>query len=214
MDSQQRAKRLERANKRMKVVGTSVIGDMQVSLLLVGMAVTLIACSPEIQGLATEETVLTAVQNAPMPGLDRSVLDDPARPDAERTEDKGRKAIDVYEWLGMRPGMTAAVRSYHDLGGTARPEAVASMYRALKAGGVVGIVEVATDKLGWDPETHRLNEQTVIQEFTTGGFELSARSDMLENPADDRSTSGFEEGTFDGRYDTDRYLLKFTKPTN
>ncbi len=80
--------------------------------------------------------------------------------------------------------------------------------------GIVGIVEAASDRPGWDPETHRLNEQTVIDEFTAAGFELSGRSDMLANPADDRSASGFDEGTYEGRHDTDRYLLKFAKPAS
>ena len=257
-------------------------------LLLVGVAATMIACSPETPPIASDEPASTAPQDSGVTLLDRSVLDDPTRPESERTEDAGRKAIDVYEWLGMQPGMTVAdlwaaegynthlmsrlmgadghvlsvlgffsldtdystkegvqqriqdhglsnvelvdkladmrsgsvdvmvaVRSYHDLGtvpGPSRTEAVAEMYRALKAGGVVGIVEAASDKPGWDPETHRLNEQTVIDEFTAAGFELSASSDMLANPADDRSISGFDEGTYEGRHDTDRYLLKFTKP--
>ncbi len=267
-----------------------VVGDTHVFSLLVGVAATMIACSPETEPIASEETASALPQDSIVTQLDRSVLDDPARPDAERTEDSDRKAIDVYQWLGMQPGMTVAdlwpaegynthlmsrlmgadghvlsvlgffgldtdystreglkqriqdhglsnvelidkltdmksgsvdvmvaVRNYHDLGtvpGPSRPEAVAEMHRALKPGGVVGIVEAASDKPGWDPETHRLNEQTVIDEFTAGGFELSGRSAMLANPADDRSTSGFEEGTYDGRYDTDRYLLKFTKPTS
>jgi predicted methyltransferase len=267
-----------------------IVGNAPFFSLLVGMAATIIACSPEAQPVASEEAASAVPQDAVATPLDRSVLDDPTRPDADRAEDSGRRAIDVYEWLGMQPGMTVAdlwpaegynthlmsrlmgadghvlsvlgffgldtdystreglqqriqdhgmsniellskladmrsgsvdvmvaVRSYHDLGtvpGPSRPEAVAEMHRALKPGGVVGIVEAASDKPGWDPETHRLSEQTVIDEFTAAGFELSERSDMLGNPTDDRSKTGFEEGTYDGRHDTDRYLLKFTKPTS
>ncbi len=266
----------------------AVTGETCLLSLLVGIAATMIAWSARAQPVALDEADSTLPQISAVTPLDRSVLDDPTRPDAERTEDAGRKAIDVYEWLGMQPGMTVAdlwpaegynthlmsrlvgadghvlsvlgffgldtsystreglqqriqdhdlsnvellskltdmksgsvdvmvaVRSYHDLGtvpGPSRLEAVTEMHRALKPGGVVGIVEAASDKPGWDPVTHRLNEQTVIDEFTAGGFELSERSAMLANPADDRSISGFDEGTYDGRHDTDRYLLKFTKP--
>lgn len=224
------------------------------------------------------------------PGLDPAVLEDPTRPAEERAQDEGRKPLQVYEWLGVEPGMTVAdvfpgggynthllsrivgeegkvygvlgfyeglsfeegaqpiderfrervtedglenvevvswldavppgsidvavsVRSYHDVEWVmkewkGREEVVADLYRAMKPGGVVGIVEAATPREGWDEETHRLNESVVIEDFTSGGFELAARSDLLANPEDDHATSGFEEG----RHTTDRYLLKFRKP--
>lgn len=105
-----------------------------------------------------------------------------------------------------------AVRNYHDAEnlGAGREATVAELFRVVKPGGVVGIVEVATDREGWDDETHRLNEQVVVDEFTAGGFELEARSDMLANPNDDHSASGFEQG----RHTMDRYVLKFRKPAN
>ena len=40
--------------------------------------------------------------------IDKSVLDDPGRPDAEKAQDAGRKALEVYEWLGVKPGMVVA----------------------------------------------------------------------------------------------------------
>lgn len=40
--------------------------------------------------------------------IDRSILNDPGRPDAEKAQDPGRKALDVYEWLGVKPGMVVA----------------------------------------------------------------------------------------------------------
>jgi predicted methyltransferase len=105
-----------------------------------------------------------------------------------------------------------AVRNYHDAqnSGDGGPETVAQLFTIVKPGGVVGIVEVATDREGWDEETHRLNEQTVIDEFTAGGFVLEASTDMLRNPEDDHSTSGWEQG----RHTMDRYVLKFRKPMN
>jgi len=40
--------------------------------------------------------------------LDRAVLDDPSRPQAERDQDADRKPIDVYEFFGVQPGQTVA----------------------------------------------------------------------------------------------------------
>jgi predicted methyltransferase len=104
------------------------------------------------------------------------------------------------------------VRNYHDVEWVfeeySREETVAHLLRCLKPGGILGIVDVATDRPGWDEDTHRLNKSVVIEDFEKGGFELVETSDMLANPEDDHSVSGFQEG----RYKMDRYLLKFRKP--
>ena len=256
-----------------------------VFLLLMAM-IPLLSCTPA--GDASESPGGDPAAAEPVP-LDRSVLDDPGRPEEEKAQDATRKAIDVYEWLGVRPGMTVAdvfnsggynthllsrivgdegkvysvfefyadkeafdgrlyrvdavtervensnldnvdlvmkvsdlpadgvdvmvaVRNYHDVEWVfpdlKRVEMVAAMYRAVKPGAIVGIVDVATDRPGWDEETHRLNQELVIEDFTAGGFELIDTSDMLANPDDDHSTSGFDVG----RHTMDRYLLKFRKP--
>lgn len=80
--------------------------------------------------------------------------------------------------------------------------------RALKPGGVVGVVEVRLGRpQGHDMETHRMGDQQVIDEFRDAGFEFIGSSDMLRNPADDHTE--FWEGR---RHLTDRMLLKFAKP--
>ena len=232
--------------------------------------------------------VAEASATQPIP-IDRAIYDHPSRSQEDKDQDAGRMALDIYEWLGVQPGMTVAdvypaggynthllslvvgdsgkvhsvfefyaekelfegrvyrvpqveerieqagianvdltltlddvpsesidvaiaVRNYHDVEwifqGYSRTETVANFFRMMKPGGLVGIVEAATDREGWDQETHRLNEAVVIEDFTSAGFELVESSDMLRNPADDHSTSGFEEG----RHTVDRYLLKFRKP--
>ncbi len=237
-----------------------------------------------------EEAGKVAESSAPQSiPLDRAIYDHPSRPQEDKDQDAGRMALEVYEWLGVQPGMTVAdvypaggynthllslvvgdggkvhsvfefyaekelaegrvyrvpqvqeridqagisnveltltldevpsesidaaiaVRNYHDIEWVfpeySRAGTVANFYRMMKPGGVVGIVEVATDREGWDQETHRLNETVVIEDFTSAGFELVESSDMLRNPDDDHSVSGFEEG----RHTVDRYLLKFRKP--
>jgi predicted methyltransferase len=226
---------------------------------------------------------------APPIPIDRSIYDHPSRSQEDRDQDAGRMALEIYEWLGIQPGMTVAdvypaggynshllslvvgdsgkvhsvfefyaekdlfegrvyrvpqvqerieqagitnveltlalddvpsetidvaiaVRNYHDVEwvfeGYSRADTVANFFRMVKPGGVVGIVEAATDREGWDQETHRLNEAVVIEDFTSAGFELVDSSDLLRNPADDHSASGFDEG----RHTVDRYLLKFRRP--
>jgi predicted methyltransferase len=107
-----------------------------------------------------------------------------------------------------------AVRNYHDVEHVfptlTRVDQVAEFFRIVKPGGTVGIVEVATPNEGWHEATHRLNKQMVIDDFTMGGFELVEESDMLANPNDDHSADGFAEG----RHKSDRYVLKFRKPTS
>ncbi len=251
---------------------------------LLAIAALLVIC-PVLPGRAAQTQPAAAAGAA----IDRSILADPGRPDEDKAQDAARKALDVYEWLGITPGMTVAdlfasggyntdllsrvvgpkgkvysvfefyadkeafdgrlykvqevedrvkkghldnvelvtriadlpadsvdvmvaVRNYHDVEWVfpdlKRKDIVAAIYRGLKPGGIVGIVEVATDKPGWNKETHRLNEQVVIDDFEAGGFELAGSSDMLANPADDHTITGFKEG----RQNMDRYLVKFRKP--
>lgn len=105
------------------------------------------------------------------------------------------------------------IRNYHDVEWLdttrTRKDTVAGLYALVKPGGIVGIVEVATPHPGWHQETHRLNKQVVIDDFTAGGFELAGESDLLASTEDDHTTSGFEQG----RFKMDRYVLKFRRPT-
>lgn len=242
-------------------------------------------------GAPAEEAVEPAPSPQPAPAavaLDRAVLEDPSRPEAERAQDADRQPLEVYEFFGVQPGQTVAdiynsdgynthllsrlvgdsgqvhsvfefysdkemfdgtlykvdavtlrvddagldnvelalrlsdvpsdsvdvaiaIRNYHDVEWVfpdlKRVDQVAEFYRMVKPGGIVGIVDVATDAEGWDDAAHRLNKQVVIDDFTAGGFEWVGESDVLANPADDHIQDGFPE-----RHKTDRYTLKFRKP--
>lgn len=98
------------------------------------------------------------------------------------------------------------IRGYHLF---PDPDAfLAQLSRSLKSGGTVGVVEVRLGKpRGHDMETHRMGEQTVIDQFEAGGFKYDGSSDVLRNPEDDHT--GFWEGR---RAFSDRMLLKFSKP--
>jgi predicted methyltransferase len=120
-------------------------------------------------------------------------------------------AEDFPEVAGASVDVALAVRNYHDIEFTfpefKRADAVAQIFRILKPGGIVGVVDVATPHEGWDLNAHRLNKQVVIDDFTGGGFEFVGESDLLANPDDDYSVNGFPN-----RHLTDRYTLKFRKP--
>ena len=82
---------------------------------------------------------------------------------------------------------------------------MSALRRSLVPGGRVAVVEVRLgQERGHDMETHRMGEQTVIEQFGDGGFELTESSDLLHNPEDDHT--GFWE---DRRHLTDRMLLVF-----
>lgn len=158
-------------------------------LALVAIAALMIP----VVACARTETAEEAPAAEPEPAVveavsfDRAILADPSRPEGDLAQDEGRKALDVYEFVGIEPGMTVA---------------------DLFPGGVVGIVEVDTPNKGWHEDTHRLNKQVVITDFMAGGFELVDESDeLLANPDDDHSESGFPN-----RHTMDRYVLKFQKP--
>jgi predicted methyltransferase len=101
------------------------------------------------------------------------------------------------------------VRNLHDLiNGGREGAALAAWMTALKPGGFLGVVDARTTMEGFDGDTHRINEQTVIDAVTAAGFELVESSDLLANPDDDVTTRA-ETGN---RYDIDRMALKFRKP--
>jgi hypothetical protein len=116
--------------------------------------------------------------------------------------------------MAIRVDVAMSIRNDHDIEWLAqdwkRADTVAGLDRMMKPGGVVGIVDVATRHERWHPETHRLNQQVVIDDVTAGGFELVGSSDILANPDDDHSVPGLREG---GRLTMDRYVLKLRKPT-
>ncbi len=133
----------------------------------------------------------------------------------QRVDDAGLDNVELALRLSDVPSdsvdVAIAIRNYHDIEWVVpdlkRVDQVAEFYRIVKPGGIVGIVDVATDAEGWDDAAHRLNKQVVIDDFTAGGFDLVGESDVLANPADDHVQDGFPD-----RHKTDRYTLKFRKP--
>ena len=92
------------------------------------------------------------------------------------------------------------------------PAALAAIKRALKPGGVFGVIDHAA-KAGSPPETghtlHRIDEALVKRLALEAGFVQDGEADFLRNPDDDRTQNPFAEGL---RGKTDRFILLFRKP--
>lgn len=107
-------------------------------------------------------------------------------------------------------------------------EAFAAMYKALKPGGVLGVVEHRGDpNKPQDPQAKSgyVNEDYAIRLIEAAGFRLVAKSEINSNP---RDTKDYEHGVwtlppvyrlgdrdrekYEGIGESDRFTLKFIKP--
>lgn len=126
--------------------------------------------------------------------------------------------------LALQPGSFDAVlmtNVYHDIyfvdekAGWMRidgPKLLAEVFQSLKPGGVLGVTDHAAVP-GSPPATggtlHRIDPALLKREITAVGFVLEAESDVLVNPADDRTKSAFDPSV-QGR--TAQVVLRFRKP--
>jgi predicted methyltransferase len=87
-----------------------------------------------------------------------------------------------------------------------------AVFAVLKPGGIFFIEDhAAKDGSGLDApdKLHRIDEAVVKQEVESAGFKLVGESNLLRNPADDRTLLVFNPAI---RGHTDQFLLKFQKP--
>jgi predicted methyltransferase len=101
--------------------------------------------------------------------------------------------------------------NYHDLVGFKldRENVNAAVFKALKPGGIYGIVDhsaPAGSGAADTATTHRIDEDFLIKDVEKAGFKLSGASSALRHPEDDRTWLVFKH-----RGETDRFMLKFTK---
>ncbi|HMI88915.1 MAG TPA: SAM-dependent methyltransferase [Polyangiaceae bacterium] len=126
-------------------------------------------------------------------------LEDPLPPDA--------KELDVI----------LDVLFYHDTFWlkTDRARMNASIFAALKRGGIYGIVDHSgRDGTGAteSKSLHRIEEKVVRDEITSAGFKLLAEGTFLRNPEDTRDWNASPIGAGERRGTSDRFVLKFVKP--
>jgi predicted methyltransferase len=102
--------------------------------------------------------------------------------------------------------------NYHDLVGRGydRAKINGAVFRALKPGGVYGVIDnsAAPGSGARDAGTlHRIDEAFETDEIKQAGFRLVAVSAVLRNPKDDRTWFVMKH-----RGEQDRFVLKFVKP--
>ena len=102
--------------------------------------------------------------------------------------------------------------NYHDMVGRGYDRAGinAAVFKALKPGGVYGVIDnsAAPGSGARDANTlHRIDEAFEISEIKQAGFKLEAVSNVLRNPKDDRTWFIMQH-----RGEQDRFVLKFVKP--
>ena len=107
---------------------------------------------------------------------------------------------------------------YHDTvwQGTDRAKMNRAIYDALRPGGVYGIIDhSAQPGTGTaDVQTmHRIDEPVVVQEVTAAGFQFVADASFLRNPTDPRDWNDSPSAAAERRGTSDRFVLKFVKPT-
>jgi predicted methyltransferase len=107
-------------------------------------------------------------------------------------------------------------QNYHDIhiwsGAAGTAELNKAVFEALKPGGYYIVLDHSA-QAGLDDagmaKLHRIDEALVKKEVLAAGFVLDAESQVLRNPADDRSAQVFETGI---RAHTDQFILRFRKP--
>jgi len=80
----------------------------RVPALMLGAVLLIAGSALAARVAAAEDKAVAPAPASDRVKLDRAILDDPGRPDDEKAQDASRKALDVYEWLGIHPGMTVA----------------------------------------------------------------------------------------------------------
>lgn len=90
---------------------------------------------------------------------------------------------------------------------------LAKLHGATKPGGIVGVIdhvaEAGGDIRGVADRLHRIDPAIIRADFERAGFVLDGESDLLRNPADDRTKLVFDP-EFRGK--TDRVVYRFRKP--
>ena len=118
--------------------------------------------------------------------------------------------------LGLQPDSVDAALTalnFHDIYNGGSPEAAVRFLNGvanyLKPGGLLGVIDHAGDPGAPNADLHRMTEAEARQSIAESVLVLEAESDVLRNPADDRSKSVFDPAI---RGHTDRFVYLLRKP--
>ena len=114
--------------------------------------------------------------------------------------------------LAGKVDLVTLMFNYHDLGwmGVDRAAMNASVFRALKSGGVFALADHAGRPGTGISEAgtlHRIEPAFLRREIEAAGFKLLAEADFLANPNDPK-----DKNTPDPAQPKDEYVVKFVKP--
>ncbi len=102
--------------------------------------------------------------------------------------------------------------NYHDFYNSDPARAatiLAGVLAALKSGGILGIEDHEGNPGTDNQALHRIDPAVVQQSVTAAGFVYVGTSDVLHNPADNRTLPTSDPSL---ERNTDRFVMKFTKP--
>ena len=107
---------------------------------------------------------------------------------------------------------------YHDTVwmGVDRARMNAAVYRALRPGGIYGIVDHSArpgSGIADVKSFHRIEESVVRREVEAAGFRLTGEATFLRNPDDTRDWNDAPSAAAGRRGTSDRFVLRFEKPT-
>jgi len=156
-------------------------------------------------------------QNGPFPEQFKKIedaWDQRLKEPALKNVVKVSKPFDAPDLLPVPPDSLDAViihLNYHDMVGLKlnRENVNAAVFKALKPGGIYGIVDHSAKPGTGDTQTttlHRIDEDFLIKDVEKSGFRLYSASSALRHPEDDRTWYVFKH-----RGETDRFMLKFVK---
>ncbi|MGB0062735.1 class I SAM-dependent methyltransferase [Candidatus Binatus sp.] len=156
-------------------------------------------------------------QNGPFPEQFKSIenaWDERLKEPALTNVVKVSKSFDAPDLLPVPPDSLDAViihLNYHDMVGFKlnRENVNAAVFKALKPGGIYGIVDHSAKPGAGATQTttlHRIDEDFLIKDVEKAGFKLYGASSALRHPEDDRTWNVFKH-----RGETDRFMLKFVK---